>query len=65
MKLSDFTLIIENNNVLVKGPEGFANGIAENQQYLTNYNLAYLLMMIKSKVGTEKWKEIKEQIEEI
>ena len=65
MKLSDFNLMIENNNIIIKGPDGFADGIAENQQYLTNYNLAYLLMMIRSKVGNKKWKEIKEQIEGI
>lgn len=65
MKLTDFNFSVKENNIILDGPIGFADGIAENKQILTNYNFGYLLLMIKSKVNNKDWKQMVEQIKEL
>lgn len=65
MKLSNFELSIDDGNIIVRGPEGFADGISDNEQFLVNHNLAYLLLLIKKKVSSENWNEIVQQIKEM
>lgn len=65
MKLSNFELFVIDGNIAIRGPEGFADGISENEQFLVNHNLAYLLLLIKKKVSSENWSEIVRQIKEM
>jgi hypothetical protein len=59
MKLTEFSLQIDDtNNIVIIGPDNF-------EKYLTNFNLAYLLMTIKNNLSIEDWNNLIEQIKDI
>lgn len=65
MKLSEFSLKLDkHNNISIIGPKGFCD-IADNEQYLTNHNLAYILLLLKTRLNKEDWEDLKNQIMEI
>jgi len=74
MKITDFELFTDvgldkdgrltHAGILLKFPEGTLPE-ADDEQYLTNYNLGYVFLVLKSRLGKEKWEELKKQIMDI
>lgn len=62
MKITDFNIDIENDNVCLKGPFIFVDNNCDNTQYLTNYNLGNILSLIKNKITLEDWNNLVDQI---